>query len=51
MRIRIFDGGYKNPRARLKHILFHVVGIEETLRGVDYDMFTSITWSVTSNAG
>ena len=32
----------KNPRARLEHILFHILGIEKTLAGVTYDTFTSV---------
>ena len=31
-----------NPRARLEHILFHIRGVEETIAGVDYDVFTTV---------
>ena len=32
----------KHPRARLQHILFHIKGIEQTVGGVNFDIFTSV---------
>ncbi|MEX2128572.1 MAG: HepT-like ribonuclease domain-containing protein [Xanthobacteraceae bacterium] len=31
-----------NPRARLEHILFHIQGIAETMRGVSFDEFKDV---------
>jgi hypothetical protein len=31
-----------NPRARLEHILFHIEGVSATIRGVDYETYTSV---------
>lgn len=32
----------QNPRARLQHILFHIRGVEDTVGGIDFDIFTSV---------
>ena len=31
-----------NPRARLEHILFHIRGVSETVRGISFDTYTSV---------
>jgi uncharacterized protein with HEPN domain len=32
----------KNPRARLEHILLHIRGVEDTIVGISYEIFTSV---------
>ena len=31
-----------NPRARLEHILFHIRGVAETTRGVDFETYSTV---------
>lgn len=31
-----------NPRARLEHILFHIRGVVETIRGVDFETYSTV---------
>jgi uncharacterized protein with HEPN domain len=31
-----------DPRARLKHILFHIRGVADTVGGVDFDTYSSV---------
>ena len=31
-----------NPRARLRHILFHIRGVADTVGGVDFDTYVNV---------